>query len=240
MKIEIKTVDKERGIVQITTTDERWYEKDGQFVPSVTWISSHYPKGIGFWKWLADKGWDESQALKNAAGNKGSKVHAAIAKLIRGEAVKIDDKFNGSDGQPEELTTAEYEAIMSFVDWFNATRPKILASEYVVWNSEYNFAGTVDLKCEIDGEVWIIDLKTSSDIWPEYELQVSAYARTDGATKRGILQIGYKRNKNKYKFTEVEDKFDLFLAARAIWQNESASQQPAQREYPTSLTLEGK
>ena len=33
-------------------------------------IAGHYPKGIAFYKWLAEKGWDESQALKSAAGDK--------------------------------------------------------------------------------------------------------------------------------------------------------------------------
>ena len=54
MKIQIRKVNEEKGVVQITTTDERWYEKDGVFVPSVTWIAGHYPKGVQFYKWLAD------------------------------------------------------------------------------------------------------------------------------------------------------------------------------------------
>jgi hypothetical protein len=94
MKKDIINKDKERGIVQITTFDERWYARPTEdpitklprfeFVPSVTWIADHYPKGVGFYKWLANKGWDEAEAIKSAAGDKGSKVHLAIADLIRG------------------------------------------------------------------------------------------------------------------------------------------------------------
>ena len=85
MKKKIIQLDNEKKVWRITTTDERWYAIENQnketglpefnFLPSVTWISSFYPKGIAFYKWLANKGWDESEALKIAAGDKGSKVH---------------------------------------------------------------------------------------------------------------------------------------------------------------------
>ena len=67
MIIDTKT----KGIVQITTVDERWYLKKDKFVPSSTWIANYYPKGIGFNKWLASKGWDRAEALKQEAGEKG-------------------------------------------------------------------------------------------------------------------------------------------------------------------------
>ena len=46
------------GIVQITIADERWYvkeiikdkKKETHFVPSVTWITSYYPKGVAYFK----------------------------------------------------------------------------------------------------------------------------------------------------------------------------------------------
>jgi hypothetical protein len=98
MKKVIKEVDEERGILQVTTADERWYVKqvenpktklpEFKYVPSVTWITGHYPKGIAFYKWLAEKGWDESQAIKSAAGG-----HEAISAILAGEEVRIDSKF---------------------------------------------------------------------------------------------------------------------------------------------------
>src|SRR5882724_8254183 len=124
MKKEIRTVDKEKGIIQVTIADERWYIKDAinpatklpefMYVPSVTWIAGHYPKGVGFYKWLADRGWDEAQAVKVAAGNKGSKVHLAISASRRGEEVRIDSKFlNRDTEQMEELTLEEVDCIKS-------------------------------------------------------------------------------------------------------------------------------
>ena len=114
MKKIIRTVDEARGILQVTTVDERWYVRsitDGStglpqylYVPSVTWVAGHYPKGIEFYKWLASKGWDEAQAIKNAAGDKGSKVHYAITALLTGQKVDWREaKFLNPSTEQEEL-----------------------------------------------------------------------------------------------------------------------------------------
>lgn len=237
MKIERKVVDKKLGIVQCTTEDERWYLVDQIYLPSVTWICSFYPKGIGYMKWLAEKGWNEAEALKVLAGNKGSRVHKAIELLNSGETVRHDTLFMDDSGVELELTADEYEAVISYANWFKSTNPKILRSEFTVVNTEFGFAGTVDIEAEINGELYVVDVKTSADIWPSHEIQVSAYAKTLGNHKRAILQVGYKRNKNKYKFTEIEDKFKLFLASREIWSEETAGIEPLQRDFPTSISL---
>lgn len=258
MKKIIKDVDEKKGIVQVTIADERWYLKPSKDengipiikgVPSVTWIAGKYPKGIQFYKWLADKGWDEAEAIKSAAGDKGSKVHKAIGDVLKGIEVRVDSKYeNPTTGEMEELTLEECDCILSFVNWFKEVKPKTITWESTVFSDQYNYAGTVDYICEIDGKPWIIDFKTSQYIWSEYELQLSAYRQTiENAENhfRGldvanlgtaILQIGYKRNKNQYKFTEIENKFDLFLAAKKIWQHEHGDEQPNKKEYPIILS----
>jgi hypothetical protein len=65
VKREIRTVDESRGIVQFTLPRERWYgrkmqDPDGvtrtHWRPSVTFITSFYPKDPRFLKWLAEHG----------------------------------------------------------------------------------------------------------------------------------------------------------------------------------------
>lgn len=262
MKKIIRETDEKRGIIQVTIADERWYVKQVtdpatklpalRYVPSVTWIAGHYPKGIAFMKWLADKGWDESQAIKAAAGEKGSKVHEAISAILRGEEVRIDSKFvNPSTEQLEELTLEECDAIKSFVDWRASLKEPMtpIAWDVTVFSEKYGYAGTIDLICKIGEQVYIIDFKTSAQVWSEYELQVSAYKQPlesgefhiEGFTecadiKLAILQVGYKLNKAGFKWNEVEDKFPLFLAARQIWANECEGQAPKMREYPIVLS----
>lgn len=262
MKKEIVLVDKEKGVYRVTTQDERWYTQETKdevsglpvfkFIPSVTWICGFYPKGVQFYKWLASKGWDEAEAIKTAAGDKGSKVHKAIENIIAGGTVKMEDMYvNNSTGKSEELSVEEYEAIMSFVTWADEAKPKFLLTEATVTSEKYGFSGTVDCVAKIKDDVYIIDFKTSQNIWQEYEMQISAYkqALTEMGYKTeniklAFLQIGYKGNRTKkdgsrtmHKFTMVDDKFELFLHARAIWANETEGQKPKQAEYPLSLSL---
>lgn len=258
MKKIIKDVDEKKGIVQVTIADERWYLKPSKDehgmpiikgVPSVTFIAGSYPKGIGFYKWLAEKGWDESEAIKQAAGTKGSKVHLAIADILSGIEVRIDSKYpNKETEKEEELTLEECDCILAFKSWFDSVKPKVLAWETVVFSEIHNYAGTIDFICEINGETWIIDFKTGQYIWPEYELQLSAYRRAiengenfftgvDVANiKTAIIQLGYKRNKNGYKFTEVENQFPLFEAAQVIWKKEHGGEIPNKKDYPIILS----
>ena len=244
MKFERRVIDEKKQIVQITTEDERFYSliKGDKviYIPSVTWILDvGYPKGIAFYKWLANKGWDEAEALKASAANKGSKIHKAVEYLMDGKIVKIDSRFlNPETGIDEELNAQEYEAVMSFVSWFNTSKPEIVKKEFTVFADDETYAGTVDLVCNIDGKLWCIDFKTGQNIWPSYELQLSAYKHAlMGEMRLGILQLGYWRNKNKYKFTEVEDRFDLFKSCYEIWKREMKDVQPLQKDYPLELKL---
>lgn len=257
----IRKVDEVRGVHQITIADERWYSKqimnpatgvpEMKFVPSVTWIASKYPKGIGFYKWLADKGWEESQAIKVAAGDKGSKVHEAISDIIGGYEVRMDSKYlNRSNGRIEELSLEEYDGVASFARWNMEVKPKWIAWDFNVFHDLFDYAGTIDAVCEIDGVLHVVDFKTSKDVWPEYELQVSAYLKVlqDGfheitgpkldfsAAKLAILQVGYTRNKNRYKWNEIDFQFPLFLASRQIWEKECGGEQPTKREYPIIIS----
>ena len=277
MKKIIRETDEKRGIVQITVADERWYTKPGRDgvtdvpvytpVPSVTWIAGFWPKGVGFYKWLADKGWDEAEAAKQAAGDKGSAVHHAIEMILKGQEFRIDtkvlDKARSTEQEPatRELTYEELLCVKSFLDWRDAVKPEVIATEMTIFSDIHGYAGTVDLVCRIDGVPYVIDFKTSKQVWKEYELQVSAYRMalengenpideknpngTDtgrivdlSGLKTAILQVGYERNKTGYKFTEVEDAFPLFKVAQQIWQSEVGDNHPGftKREFPIILS----
>lgn len=257
MKREIRVVNPKNGWIQITTADERWYARrisaDGteenqqwDYVPSVTWIAGHWPKGVEFYKWLATKGWSEAEAIKVMAGDKGSKVHQGVAVLVAGGTVEMDDAFeNPTTGEMEPLTPYEYFCLMTFCDWLEVERPEIIASERTGWNEKYRYAGTLDILCRLKSTkykyVHLIDVKTSKRIFMPMRLQVSALKHSDSSipknTKLGILQVGYDLNKKqKFKYTAVADNFSLFLTARRVWAAETAGEKPFQRDYPPSLS----
>ena len=257
---EIKKIKK--GVMRITSLNERWYtkvyldektgKKERMYYPSSTWISSYYPKGVYFHKWLAGKGWTEVEAIKQAAADRGSRVHYVCQELDEGKEIKITDKYlNPSTKQKEELSKEEVDCIISYRDFLDEMRPNLLAQEITSFGDVY--AGTAD-KIFTTGEgrerqIWIVDLKTSQSIWPEHELQISSYSHMEFDLKKmgiknkewknrklAILQIGYKKNKKRYKFTEVQDKYHLFRkVAYKIWENENSESKPKERDYPSII-----
>ena len=259
MEKVVKVVDEKRGICQVTIADSRWYgmlETDPStklpvytWVPSVTWVASFFPKGIGFMKWLASTGWDEAQAIKEAAGGRGSKVHQAVTALLDGLTISMSDVLPNPETQkPEPLSLEEYEAIISFVAWHKQSNPVLVVRDMVVWNKEHGYAGTADALFLIGRVLWLIDFKTSKAVWPSHRIQVSAYRHTPeveavmrnqkvSEIRLGILQLGYRLNKMGWKLTEVLDEFYLFLACHRIWEAETRGQSPLRKDYPMSVAL---
>jgi len=253
MRREIREVDRERGILQITTQDQRFYgrqiptgvedEKIWRFVPSVTWIAGYYPKNDRFISYVGRVGNEQAKEDKEAGGEKGSKVHQAVKVLLNGGAVDCQfSLFEGRDGEMGPLAAAEIECLMSFIEWFEKTKPIVIAFEFTVWSERYGYAGTVDLYCIIDGVHWIVDFKVSAQIYPAHEIQVSAYKFADvmfpKSTRLAILQLNYKINKKqKYKFTRIKQQFTLFLSVKRTWAKECEGIQPYQKDFPLALSL---
>lgn len=254
MKKDIRVVDKKNNIVRITTADERWYVKDGvnkvtklpeyKFYRNATWIAGCYPKGVHFYKWLASKGWDESQVIMEDAGERGTMIHAAIEMLLKGETVNIDTKiFNTVTEKERELTVDEYAATMSFQDWFNEIKPEVLEIEQVYFNEEHNYAGTLDLICKIDEVLYIVDFKSGQNIFPNHEIQLNLYAmayaeKHKALPELALLRVGYQKNKRLFKFDDISNnQFKLCEASMEIWDKEYSKVEPKQRDYPMSLKL---
>lgn len=198
------------------------------------------------YKWLAEKGWNEAEAIKRERGKYGTRVHRAVELLLDGENVAMDTQLvNRETGELETLTFEEYDAILSFKSWWDELNAQheeveVIEVEYTIWNEKDGFAGTIDLILLVDGEYWIIDLKTSQYIWLSHEVQVSAYKHSvdlEGDVHIAILQLGYKKNKKNYKFTEVQDKWVKFLSAREFWLEEHDGSKPFQKDYPLSISL---
>lgn len=261
MKKVFSLVDEKRGIVQVTTDDERFYIREGRdeetgnpkhiWLPSSTWIASFVPKGIGFYKWLADKGWDEAEAIKTDRGKYGTRVHKAIELLLTGNEVAMDEELiDPYSGMLEHLNYEEYWALNTFAAWWKELTKdhtvEVITTEYSVWCQELGFAGTVDVVLKVDEEFWIIDFKTSQNVWLSHEAQLSSYKhallldpdmKIGNEPKLGILQIGYGRNKNGYKFNEVGDCFPLWQAAQSFWQREQGKAKPRQVDLPLKVSL---
>lgn len=101
---------------------------------------------------------------KVSAGDIGSLVHDFISKVIKGE-------------HPGTLVHQEANnAAQRFMEWARTNNVEFLLSEQVVFSKKYNFCGTLDFVCRMNGKLYLGDIKTSNQIsYTEYGGQMAAY-----------------------------------------------------------------
>lgn len=56
-----------------------------------------------------------------------------------------------------------------------------LMVEVTLWSEKYGYAGTVDFIGLIDGVMWLVDNKTSRNLWESHEYQIAALENADFA-----------------------------------------------------------
>lgn len=128
---------------------------------------------------------------KEDAGDKGKEVHATIESIIK-------DALQNSKGVivPENISDAVKvnDQVRHFISWSIENRVTFLASEERIFSRELWMGGTIDFICEIDGEPWIGDIKTSSAVYPEHFFQTAGYQKLmeDMALTDGGMQLNIK------------------------------------------------
>jgi hypothetical protein len=160
------------------------YTLDGARVPSVTGITGVLDKPGLPWAaaretalWalhnrelvdqLGDAAW-----LRTATGHhrdvwdskrdRGSNLHASADALVTTGYVDVP---------PEQFPLVEVAA--DFLDRWDV-RP--VFNEAAVFSLEHRYAGRLDLIGELsDGNVWLLDFKTGSGVYPEMALQMAGY-----------------------------------------------------------------
>jgi hypothetical protein len=144
-----------------------------------------------------------------AAG--GTKVHKIA-----------EDILNGFEPDIPLALAPQVEAFLNFNRDFS---PTTLFSEVTIFNYTVGYAGTCDLICRIGDDTWLIDYKAGKGVYPEYGLQVNAYARgeiiADGdddvpmpaIDKVGILHL--KKN-GRYDLVPVVLSDQIFKSFRHI------------------------
>ena|SRR3990167_9932693 len=239
MEIRFK---KQYEISLAPTLDKHWYFVDevikgkkkrlGCF-PSITTILNAYPFSEQLVKWIAEKGYSESRELRDEAGRSGTKIHDAIEKLLDKE--ELTDEF---------YKLEEWNKIHSFAKWYEEYQPEIIKLELPVFSKKLQIAGRVDCVAKVNGELCVIDWKSSRNIHSSYYLQVAAYAlaieeMTDLKVENtAILQVGAS-NKNGYRYViepDWKDNVEVFKGVYKTW-NYDNKKQGAEKVEPPILEL---
>lgn len=219
--------------------NERFYRRDidgsTKWYRNVTTILGIISKGYQFDEWLKNNG-HNTEIILDRAGRFGTMFHGMVETFLKGGTVNYYD-YNGLG---EQVSTSLWERFSLWHDFWvelNAEHEvtyKPEGIEYIVYNDQYEYAGTVDFICRIDGELQIFDWKTSNNIYNSYHQQMIAYMNPLGIKKANLAWFpASKPNKKGYRIIPVEyseEKFDLFIATKKVFDSEN-------KDEPKFLTL---
>ena len=148
---------------QITLPDSRYYQRNGEYYPSITYVLSYYPKGKFFEDWLKKVGYNADYIVKKA-GEEGTQVHEMIEDYLNEKELN----FLNTSHQPQYNPNV-WQMFLKFVEWWEEFTPTLIETEVHLFSDKLKVAGTCDLVCEIDGELWVIDFKTSNTLQTTYD-----------------------------------------------------------------------
>ena len=177
---------------------------DGQWVPSITSVTSFYNRQI-FADWRKRVGIEEANRITRKATARGTDFHLVCQDYLENKELSWENY------QP--LTKFMFHHAKPYLDKIN----NIHAIERTLYSEYLGIAGRVDCIAEYEGELAVIDFKTSEKIKPEewlenYFVQEMFYAAayyeltkiapvkliTIMVTPGGEVKIFDKRNKDEY------------------------------------------
>ena len=213
-KLERETID---GVRYYSVPDEEELLR----LVSITSVTSHFNKEI-FINWRKKVGNEEAERITKAATSRGTDMHTLVEYHLKNEKL------------PEVQPISDFLFKIAKTDLNRINN--IYALEGSLYSKQLGIAGTVDCIAEYDGELAIIDFKTSKKPKPRewiehYFVQCMAYGcmlyELTGisvkklviimACENGECVVYEERNKSKYikllseyirKF--VRDKLELY------------------------------
>ena len=230
---------------QITLPDSRYYKRNGEYYPSVTYVLGYYPKGKYFEDWLKKVGYSAEFIVKKAA-EEGTQVHELCESYLNGEELKfLDDR-----GRPQ-YNPDVWQMFLRFVEFWEESKPTLVETEVHIFSDVLKVAGTCDLIVEINGERWLLDLKTSNQLQTTYELQTAVYGQCyeecfgKKIDRYGILWLkSSKRKSTKGKMQgkgweivessrTFEENIDIFKTVKRLFDLENPTHSPTFTEFRT-------
>ena len=163
-----RLIKEKNQVKRVEYFNEHWYQVPGilEAIPSVSSILQIVSKGFGYDEWLKSVGHEASYILREAQDS-GTKLHNSFEYLMEGNSLNME--------MHNQYTKKEWQKICNWTNWYSDLNIQPIAIELMVWSVNWSVGGTLDLLCEIDGEVWLLDWKTGNGVYETSQLQVAAY-----------------------------------------------------------------
>lgn len=173
--------------LKATTTEDgrRYLTPNGNSYPSVTTVLSSYNKKA-ILEWRQRVGEEKANEISRKASTRGTKLHSVCEKYLLNEL---------SDIKIQTMMPDTKELFLQIMPEINKNVGDVYAIEQSLYSNRLRMAGRVDCIAEWNGQLSVIDFKTSTrekdeDKILNYFMQCAAYAEMfEEITGRPINQL---------------------------------------------------
>jgi hypothetical protein len=210
---------------------------DGTKVPSVTTILSRFKESGGLMKWayttgrehgrLEALGQDAPDSLYDVSGKAadiGTAAHAMVEAHIKGGNPRACVSLLSLNAEDAAKAT---NAFNTYLDWAAMSKLEIIEQEMALVSEQYRFAGTPDAIGLINGQLCLVDWKTSNAVYADYLVQIAAYRQLweENYPERplvgGFHLCRFSKDYGDFAhhyFRELDNAWQMFMHLRAAYE----------------------
>lgn len=207
--------------LQTTMEDgKRFYKTpDGDSYPSVTSVTGILAKD-GILAWRQRIGEEKADQITKAATSRGNEVHRLAELYLKNELFSQENLF-------DEPKSNSYQMFESLSEVLDQNVGMVRAIEAPLYSHNLRVGGRVDLIAEWDGELAVIDFKTSSkpkkEQWIDnYFMQSSAYAQmfeelTEITINKIVIAVALENLRTQVFIKRPSDYIQQFIDLRKTY-----------------------
>lgn len=162
------------------------YTIAGFWYPRVTSIISMKAKP-GLYKFYAEQeSFEAGEAIKAKSAEEGALIHETVEAILAGRQPVISESIK--------------PAMEAFMNFLNHNRVLVKQIEERLVSKKHHYSGTLDVLAEVNGQLGVLDIKTSYSIFRDYGIQTSAYVEAlvenglSPSLTRWILRLDQHQN----------------------------------------------
>jgi len=161
--------------------------------------------------------WKLRYTKRDAAATAGTLAHQLVEAHLTGQFEPDVSDY------PEAIRLKAEGCMLSFLEWERAHEFKIVESEKSLVSEKHRYGGTIDIGAVL-GEMRIIDLKTSKDVYFSMKVQVAAYEQLwnenfpeKKVVAVDLLRIGEDGGFSHHYYPDLSAEFGVFLNCLGIY-----------------------
>lgn len=201
-----------------TKAHTQYYLNTGDAIPGVTTVLGILAKPalVAWANKLGLQGIDSTK-YRDKAADVGTITHLLIMGHLTRQEIDLTEYAK------QDIDVAQ-GCLNSYIEWERPHKIEPILVETPLSSDIYGYGGTPDCLARIDGELELLDFKTSTGIWNEYFYQIAAYRQIliekgHNVNKARILRFGKDANSGfeDRMITNFDNEFQMFLHCLAIY-----------------------